>query len=115
MRRRALDAYASTMALRDEAAVLPMSADADRARMLGDVSAKLDRIGTEFDALALEPSMHEASTEIEDVRLSLGNLRGALQAQVEAQGVDPALLRERLTGLDAALERYRLRLSPPAQ
>ena len=69
---------------------------------------------------ALEVAYYRArlaqpATEIEDVGLSLGNLRAALQAQVAAQGIDPDLLRGRLAGLEAALERFRLRLSPPTQ
>jgi hypothetical protein len=82
----ALDAYASAMALHDEAAVLPMSADVDRPRMLSDVSASLDRVIGEFDALSVEPSLRDASAEIGQLQLSLGNLRRALQAQVEARG-----------------------------
>ena len=113
VRKRALDAYAGAIALHDQAAVLPMTSDADRPRMLGDVTANLDRVMGEFDALAGEPAMSDASAEMGDVRMSLGNLRGALQAQVEARGIDPDLLRERLADLDGALQRFRQRLSPP--
>src|SRR4029077_1363575 len=105
-------AYTSAMALHDEAAVLPMTADADRPRMLSDVSAKLDRVTGEFDALAAEPLMRDMSAEIGEVGLSLGSLRGTLQAQVEARGIDPDLLRERLVDLDGALQRFRQRVSP---
>ena len=112
VRRRALDAYASAMALHDEAAVLPMSADVDRPRMLSDVSASTDRVIGEFDALAVEPALSDASAEIGQVQLSLRNLRGALQAQVEAGGIDPELLRARLADLDGALQPFRQRLSP---
>jgi hypothetical protein len=112
VRRRALDAYANAMALHDEAAVLPMSADVDRPRMVGDVSASIDRVIGEFDALAVEPALGDASAEIGQVQLSLRNLRGALQAQVEAQGIDPELLRARLADLDGALQPFRQRLSP---
>jgi hypothetical protein len=111
-RKRALDAYASAMALHDEAAVLPMSADVDRPRMLGEVSASLDRVIGELDALSIEPSLRDASAEIGQVQLSLGNLRGALQAQVEARGIDAELLRARLADLDGALQSFRQRLSP---
>ena len=111
-RQRALDAYANAVALHDEAAVLPMSADVDRPRMLSDVSSTLDRVIGEFDALSVEPAMRDASAEIQQVHLALGNLRGALQAQVEARGIDPDLLRERLADLDGALQRFRQRLSP---
>ena len=52
VRKRALDAYAGAIALHDQAAVLPMTSDADRPRMLGDVTANLDRVMGEFDALA---------------------------------------------------------------
>jgi len=112
VRRRALDAYASAMALHDEAAVLPMSADVDRPRMLSDVSASTDRVIGEFDALAVEPALSDASAELGQVQLSLRNLRGALQAQVEAGGIDPELLRTRLADLDGALQPFRQRLSP---
>jgi len=111
-RHRALDAYARAMALHDEAAVLPMSADVDRLRMLGDVSASIDRVIGEFDALAVEPALRDASAEIGQVQLSLRNLRNALQAQVEAGGIDPELLRARLADLDGALQSLRQRLSP---
>ena len=111
-RQRALDAYADAVALHDEAAVLPMSADVDRPRMLSDVSSTLDRVIAEFDALSVEPAMRDATAEIRQAQVSLGNLRGALQAQVEAQLIDPELLRERLADLDGALERFRQRLSP---
>lgn len=100
------------MALHDEAAVLPMTAEADRARMLSETSAALDRVAGQFDALATEPPMVEASAEIGQVQLALGNLRGALRAQVEAGGIDPGLLRERLDELNAALQPFRQRLSP---
>jgi len=112
VRRRSLDVYAKAVALHDQAAVLPMSAEVDRARMLSEVSATLDRVIGEFDALAAEPTMDEGFAEIGDVQLSLGNLRGALQAQVEARGIDPELLRERLADLDGALQRFRQRISP---
>jgi hypothetical protein len=100
------------MALHDEAAVLPMSADVDRARMISDVSASTDRVIGEFDALAVEPALSDASAEIGQVQLSLRNLRGALQAQVEAGGIEPELLRARLADLDGALQPFRQRLSP---
>jgi hypothetical protein len=112
LHRRALNAYASAMALHDQAAVLPMTADADRPRMLGEVSVSLDRVAGEFDALAAEPAMRDASAEIGEVRLSLGSLRGTMQAQVEAGGIDSELLRERLVDLDGALQRFRQRVSP---
>jgi hypothetical protein len=112
VRQRALDAYASAMALHDQAAVLPMTTEVDRAAMLGEVSASLDRVSAEFEALSAEPSMQDATSELADIRLSLGNLRGSLRAQVEARGLDPALLRERLADLDGALQRLRQRLSP---
>ncbi len=112
VRQRALDAYTSAMALHDRAAVLPMTADVERPQMLSDVSTSLDSVTGEFDALAAEPAISEASAEIGDVRLSLGSLRAALQAQVQAGGIDPELLRERLADLDSALQRFRLRLSP---
>jgi len=98
--------------MHDQAAVLPMSADTDRARMLGDVSGSLDRVAGQFDALATEPAMREASAEIEQVQLALGSLRGAIQAQVGAGGVDADLLRDRLADLNAGLQRFRQRLSP---
>jgi hypothetical protein len=54
--------------------------------MLSDVSASTDRVIGEFDALAVEPALRDVSAEIGQVQLSLRNLRGALQAQVEAGG-----------------------------
>jgi len=111
VRRRSLDVYAKAVALHDQAAVLPMSAEVDRARMLSEVSATLDGVIGEFDALAAEPTLDDASAEIGDVQLSLGNLRGALRAQVEARGIDPELLRGRLADLDNALQRFRQRIS----
>jgi hypothetical protein len=110
--RRALDAYASAMALHDQAAVLPITSDVDRPRMLGDVSASLERVTGEFDSLAAEGALRDLSVEIGDVRMSLGSLHGALQAQVEAQGIEPELLRDRLADLDGALQRFRQRVSP---
>jgi len=106
-------AYSEAMALHDQAAVLPMSADADRPRLLGDASAGLDRTAARFEALAADPAMKEAAAELGDVRLALGNLRGALGAQVAAGSVDPDLLRERLAALDASLQRFRGRVEPP--
>ena len=99
------------MALHDQVSMLPMSTDVDRPRMLGEVSASLDLVIGEFDALVVEPELREALGEIGDVRVSLGSLRGALRAQVEAGGIDPDLLRERLVDLDGALHRFRQRLS----
>jgi hypothetical protein len=101
------------MALHDEAAVLPMSAEPDRARLLGDVAARVDRVAGEFDALASEPALGDASLEIGEVQRSLASLRGALQAQIDAQAIDPDLLRERLGDLEGALQRFRERISPP--
>jgi hypothetical protein len=112
IRRRSLDAYTKAVALHDQAAVLPMSAEVDRARMMSAVVATLDTVIGEFDALAAEPTSGDASTEIGDVQLALGNLRGALQAQVQARGIDAELLRERLADLDGALQRFRERISP---
>jgi len=114
VRQRALDAYADAVALHDQAAVLPMSADVDRPRMLSDVSASLDRVIGAFEALSLEPALRDASEEIRQVQLALGNLRGALQAQVQAGGIDPELLRARLADLDSTLQPYRQRLMPTA-
>jgi len=111
--RSAMAAYTEAMALHDQAAVLPMSADADRPRLLGEVSAGLDRTAARFDALAPEPALHDAAAELEEVRLALGNLRGALGAQVAAGALDADLLRERLTALDASLQRFRRRVEPP--
>jgi hypothetical protein len=102
------------MTLHDQAAVLPMSAAADVPRLLGNVSASVDRTAAKFDALAAEPSLHEAAAELGDVRLALGNLRGALGAQVAAGSIDPDLLRQRLAALDASLQRFRGRIEPPA-
>ncbi len=99
------------MALHDEAAVLPMSLDVDRPRLMSEVSANLDRVIGEFDALALEPAMRDMSPEVGEVQRSLGNLRGSLQAQVEARGVEPELLRVRLADLDGSLQRFQQRLS----
>jgi hypothetical protein len=79
------------------------------------VLASIDRVIGEFEALAVEPVLRDASVEIGQVQLSLRSLRGALQAQVEAQGIDPELLRVRLADLDAALQQFRQRLSPPTQ
>ena len=106
-------AYSEGMALHDQAAVLPMSAAVDVPRLLGNVSAGVDRTAAKFDALAAEPALQEAAAELGDVRLALGNLRGALQAQVAAGSVDPDLLRERLAALDASLQRFRTRIEPP--
>ena len=102
------------MALHDEAAVLPMSADADRTRLLTEVSSRLDAVTGEFEALAVEPAFRDASVEVGEVRTALGNLRGAVQAQVDAGGVDPDLLRTRLSDLDGALQRFHTRLVPPS-
>jgi len=106
-------AYSEAMALHDQAAVLPMSADVDQPRLLGDASAHLDRTAARFDALVAEPALQEATTELADVRLALGNLRGALGAQVSAGSLDPDLLRERLAALDTSLQRFRARIEPP--
>ena len=100
------------MALHDEAAVLPMSADVDRPRMISDVSASTDRVIGEFDALAVEPALSDASAEIGQVQLSLRNLRGALQAQVEAGGSTPSSFGRVSLNLDGALQSFRQRLSP---
>jgi hypothetical protein len=100
------------VALHDQAAVLPMSADVDRPRMLSDVSASLDGVIGAFEALSLEPALRDASEQIRQVQLALGSLRGALQAQVEAGRIDPELLRARLADLDGALQPFRQRLSP---
>ncbi len=111
--RNAMAAYSEGMALHDQAAVLPMSADVDRPRLLGSVSAGVDRTAAKFDALAAEPALKDAAVELGDVRLALGNLRGALGAQVAAGSLDPDLLRERLDALDASLQRFRTRFEPP--
>jgi len=47
------------------------------------------------------------------IRRRLGNLRGALGAQVAAGALDADLLRERLAALDASLQRFRQRVEPP--
>jgi hypothetical protein len=113
LHQRALDAYAEAMAVHDEAAVLPMSTEADRTRLLSEVSTRLDAVSGGFGALAAEPGLREASAEIAAVQLALGNLRGALQAQVDAGGIDAELLRVRLADLDGALQGFRTRVSPP--
>lgn len=112
--RDSIAAYTDAMALHDQAAVLPISAEADHPRLLGDVSAAVDRTAARFDALATEPALHDAAAEIEAVRLALGDLRGALGAQVAAGVVDPDLLRERLAALGGSLQRFRQRVEPPA-
>jgi hypothetical protein len=56
--------------------------------------------------------MGEALPDIGQVQLALSNLRGALQAQVEAGGIDPDLLRGRLSDLNTGLQRFRQRVSP---
>ena len=76
--RRALQASTAAMALRDRAAVLPMSPDADRARLLSDLSADLDRVEGEFQSLRADPALQDASAEIDAVLLSLTDLRGAI-------------------------------------
>ena len=88
---------------------------ADRGRVLAEASANLERVSAEFDALATEPVLAEAATEIDDVRIALQELRGALQAQVDAAAIDPELLRRRSSELRSGLEAFRRRLSPPAQ
>jgi hypothetical protein len=55
--------------------------------MLSEVSASLDRVIGEVDALRSSP-VDDKSPEIGQVQLSLGNLRGALQAQVEERRID---------------------------
>jgi len=109
---RALDAYASAMALHDQVAVLPMASDVERPRMLSEVSASLDRVTRDFAVLATEPSIRDATAEIGDVQLSLGSVRATLQAQIVAGAIDPDLLRERLLDLDRALQAFRQRVSP---
>jgi hypothetical protein len=111
---RALRAYSDAMAMHDRAAVLPMSTEQDRARMLGEVSAELDRTVASFDALAGEPTMQSASVQVQDVRLALTDLRGSIGAQVAAGGIDPDLLRGRLATLEASLQRFRGAIEPPA-
>jgi hypothetical protein len=56
--------------------------------------------------------MGETLPDIGQVQLALSNLRGALQAQVEAGGIDPDLLRGRLADLNTGLQRFRERVSP---
>jgi hypothetical protein len=111
--RRALQASTAAMALRDRAAVLPMSPDADRARLLSDLSADLDRVEGEFQSLRADPSLQDASAEIDEVLLSLTDLRGAIAAQVGAGAVDEELVRQRIEVLDGGLQRFRDRLTPP--
>ena len=106
-------AYSEGMALHDQAAVLPMSADVDRPRLLGELSAHVDRVSARFDALAGEPALKGAAAELGDVRLSLTDLRGAFGAQVAAGTVDADLLRQRLATLEASLQRFRARIEPP--
>ena len=101
------------MALHDEASVLRMTGEADRTRLLSEVSTRTDGVAAEFDALAAEPGLRAAAPQIGDVQVALGNLRGAIQAQVDAGGLDADLLRERLSSLDAALQRFRASVAPP--
>ena len=112
-RRRALQLYGEAMALRDQAAVLPMSTEADRARLTSEVFAGIDLAVSRFEALATEPAMGEAAAELSDVQLSLGALRSALLAQAAAGGLDPELLRQRTSSLDDSLQAFRRRLSAP--
>ena len=111
--RRALQASTAAMALRDRAAVLPMSPDADRARLLSDLSADLDRVEGEFQSLRADPALQDASAEIDEVLLSLTDLRGAIAAQVGAGAVDEELVRQRIEVLDGGLQRFRDRLAGP--
>jgi hypothetical protein len=111
---RALQAYTDATAMHDRAAVLPMSAEQDRARLLGEVSAELDRTVAVFEGLAAEPAMQSASVQVQDVRLALTDLRGSLGAQVAAGGIDPDLLRGRLATLETSLQRFRGAIEPPA-
>ncbi len=113
MHGRALQAYTDAMAMHDRAAVLPMSAEQDRARLLGDVSAELERTVAAFEALATEPAMQSASAQVQYVRLALTDLRGALGAQVAAGGIDADLLRGRLATLETALHGFRGGIEPP--
>jgi hypothetical protein len=101
------------MALRDQAAVLPMSTEADRARLTSEVFAGIDLAVSRFEALATEPAMGEAAAELGDVQLALGALRGALLAQAAAGDLDPELLRQRTSALDDSLQAFRRRLSAP--
>jgi hypothetical protein len=112
-RERGLASFGEAMALHDAVAVLPMSSDADRARLLIEASANLERVDAGFDALATDPALAEAAAEIDDVRLALDELHGALQAQVAAAAIEPELLRMPLSELQGALEAFRRRLSPP--
>jgi hypothetical protein len=110
---RARSSRAAAKEAHDRAAVLPMSAEQDRARMLADVSGEVDRTVASFDALAAEPALQGASVQVQDVRLALTDLRGSLGAQVAAGGIDPDLLRGRLATLEAALQRFRSAIEPP--
>jgi hypothetical protein len=101
------------MALHDQASVVPMSTESDRARLLSEVSMRTDGVAAAFDALAAEPALREAAAEIGDVQVALGNLRGAIQAQVDAGGIDTDLLRSQLSDLDGVLQRFHARLVPP--
>lgn len=111
--RRALQVSTAAMALRDRAAVLPMSPEADRARLLSDLSADLDRVEGEFRSLRADPTLQDATVEIDEVLLSLTDLRGAIQAQVGAGAVDEGLVRQRIEVLDGGLQRFRERLAGP--
>ena len=112
--RRAVQGYTDGMALRDIAAVMPMSAVTDRARLFGELTSKLERVIRTFDALAVDPELMEIRPQIEGVQLSLGTLRGALRAQVQAREMDLAILDDRLADLDGALQALRDSLRPPA-
>jgi hypothetical protein len=109
--RRGLRAYSDAVALHDRAAVLPMSEGAERTRLLDEVTTGLDRVAGEFEALAAEPALQDAGAEIGDVRTSLTDLRGAVQAQLAAGAIDQDLLRQRLAVLDDGLQRFRQRLA----
>ena len=111
--RRAMQVSTAAMALRDRAAVLPMSPDADRARLLSDLSADLDRVEGEFQSLRADPALQDASSEIDAVLLSLTDLRGAIAAQVGAGAVDEELIRQRIETLDGGLQHFRERLAAP--
>jgi hypothetical protein len=112
--RRAVQGYTDGMALRDIAAVMPMSAVTDRARLFGELTSKLERVIRTFDALAVDPELMEIRPQIGGVQLSLGTLRGALRAQVQAREMDPANLENRLADLDGALQALRDSLRPSA-